>query len=325
MLLEVKDLVKHFPLEKGFLSRFLPTKEVVHAVCHASFDIREGETLGLVGETGSGKTTLGRCILRLIEPTSGSIIYRGKDLCTLSKAEMKKLRAELQIIFQDPFSSLNPRETAARIIGRPMEIHGMSSGSDLREKVIEILRSVGLEEVHADRYPHEFSGGQRQRIAVARALSVNPKFIVADEPLSALDVSVQAQILNLLRDLQRERQLTYLFISHDLSVVKYMSNRLAVMYLGKIVELGPTDKVFKEPIHPYTRVLLSSIPIPDPKTRLTVVPVKGEVDLPSPVSPPPGCRFHTRCPSAKGECSAVEPRLVERSSGHLVACHMNVN
>jgi len=319
MLLEVKDLVKHFPLEKGFLSRFLPTKEVVHAVCHASFDIREGETLGLVGETGSGKTTLGRCILRLIEPTSGSIIYRGKDLCTLSKAEMKKLRAELQIIFQDPFSSLNPRETAARIIGRPMEIHGMSSGSDLREKVIEILRSVGLEEVHADRYPHEFSGGQRQRIAVARALSVNPKFIVADEPLSALDVSVQAQILNLLQDLQEKYMFSCLFISHDLGVVRYLSNRSAVMHLGKVVELARTRDLFDEPLHPYTQALISSIPLPDPDEKRTVVELKGEV--PSPIHPPSGCRFNPRCKMAEPFCAKEEPEFRQVGADHFVGCH----
>jgi oligopeptide/dipeptide ABC transporter ATP-binding protein len=320
MFLEVKDLVKHFPLEKGFLSRFLPKKEVVHAVCHVSLDIREGETFGLVGETGSGKTTLGRCILRLIEPTSGSIMYRGRDLCTTSRAEMKKLRGELQIIFQDPFSSLNPHETVARIIGRPMELHGTSSGLELRDRVIEILRSVGLESVHADRYPHEFSGGQRQRIAIARALSVNPRFIVADEPLSSLDVSVQAQILNLLRDLQEKYMFSCLFISHDLSVIRYLTNRSAVMHLGKIVELAKTRDLFEEPLHPYTQALISSIPVPDPKGKRAIEGLKGEV--PSPIYPPSGCRFNPRCRMAESICTQEEPELRQVRADHFVACHL---
>ncbi|NLJ86130.1 MAG: dipeptide ABC transporter ATP-binding protein [Firmicutes bacterium] len=317
-LLEVKDLVKHFPITKGFIM----SKQVgaVKAVDGVSFTINRGETLGLVGESGCGKSTTGRLILRLIEATSGEVWFEGRNVLELGREEMRELRRDMQIIFQDPYASLNPRMTVGDIIGEPMQIHGIAKGQEKERRVQELLEVVGLASYHARRYPHEFSGGQRQRIGVARALAVNPKIIVCDEPVSALDVSIQAQVVNLLQDLQAEYGLTYLFIAHDLSVVKHISDRVAVMYLGKIVELTSKQALYDNPLHPYTQALLSAIPIPDPTLTRERVILEG--DVPSPINPPSGCRFHTRCPVAKDICKQEEPAFADVGGGHFVACHL---
>jgi oligopeptide/dipeptide ABC transporter ATP-binding protein len=315
-LLEVRDLTKHFPIRRGLLSR---TVGHVRAVDGVSFSLTEGEVLGLVGESGCGKTTTGRCILRLIEPTSGSVRFAGREVTTLGKRELRSLRREMQIVFQDPYSSLNPRLTVGSMIGEALAIHGLARGQAARDRVAELLRLVGLHPDHARRYPHEFSGGQRQRIGVARALAVKPRLIVADEPVSALDVSIQAQIINLLRDLQRQMRLTYLFVAHDLSVVEHISDRVAVMYLGRIVELAGSETLYREPSHPYTVSLLSAIPTPDPGGKKDRIVLKG--DVPSPANPPSGCRFHPRCYMAQEICSREEPLLREVRPGHWAACH----
>ena len=316
-LLEVRGLQKHFPIRRGVFSRLSGWLRAVDGVDLA---IREGETLGLVGETGSGKTTMGRCILRLIEPTAGSVRFQGVDLLSLSSSEMRKMRRELQVIFQDPYGSLNPRMRVGSIVGEPLAIHHIARGSEREDRVAELLRRVGLDPSMMRRYPHEFSGGQRQRIGIARALALKPKLIICDEPVSALDVSIQAQVVNLLMDLQEEFALTYLFIAHDLSIVEHISDRVAVMYLGKIVEMADAETLYREPKHPYTQALLSAIPVPDPEARARRILLKG--DLPSPASPPPGCSFHTRCPVAIDVCSRVEPPLLAVGAGHLASCHL---
>lgn len=317
-LLEVRNLVKHFPITKGII--FSKQVGAVKAVDGVSFTINRGETLGLVGESGCGKSTTGRLILRLIEATSGEVIFEGRNILKLGREEMRELRRDMQIIFQDPYASLNPRMTVGDIIGEPLHIHGIARGKEKDRRVRELLEVVGLASYHARRYPHEFSGGQRQRIGVARALAVNPKIIVCDEPVSALDVSIQAQVINLLQDLQEEFGLTYLFIAHDLSVVKHISDRVAVMYLGKIVELAEKDELYDNPLHPYTKALLSAIPIPDPTLKRERIILEG--DVPSPINPPPGCRFHTRCPVAQEVCKEKDPAFEEVRPGHFTACHL---
>ncbi len=314
-LIQVKDLVKYFPVRGGVLQR---VRAWVQAVDHVSFTIREGETVGLVGESGCGKTTVGRTMLRLIEPTSGEVIFDGVNVFKLRGRELKEMRRNMQIIFQDPYASLDPRATIGESVAEGLKIHGIGNSKERYETVIEMLRKVGLEDYHARRYPHEFSGGQRQRIGIARALALRPKFIIADEPVSALDVSIQSQVLNILKELQREFGLTYLFIAHNLSVVEHISDRVAVMYLGKMVEMADRDELFRNPLHPYTQALMSAIPIPDPNLTRTRILLQG--DVPSPLNPPSGCRFHPRCPVAFDHCSIQEPPFIEVSPDHLVAC-----
>ena len=318
-ILEVKNLKMYFPVGSGFLSR----KPVgyVKAVDDVSFTVKRGETLGLVGESGCGKTTTGRCILQLYKPTAGQVIFDGQDLTSMNTKTMRGMRREMQVIFQDPYSSLNPRMTAGNIIGEPLIVHGLvANKTEYRDKVADLLTNVGLNPYMADRFPHEFSGGQRQRIGVARALSVSPKFIVADEPVSALDVSIQAQIINLLEDLQEQFNLTYLFIAHDLSVVRHISDRVGVMYLGHMVEMAERNEIYRNPIHPYTKALLSAVPIPDPvlDAQRERVLLTGEV--PSPLNPPSGCVFHPRCPVANDTCSQILPELREVETNHYSAC-----
>ncbi len=314
-LLEVKNLKKYFPIRGGILSRVVAN---VKAVEDVSFTVKPGEVVGLVGESGSGKTTAGRSILRLIEPTSGEVNFEGVDITKLSKNQMREYRKEMQIIFQDPFASLNPRMTVGDIIGEALTIHKLAKGREKEDKVADLLERTGLSSAHMRRYPHEFSGGQRQRIGIARALAVDPKFIVADEPVSALDVSIQAQVVNLLQDLKEEFGLTMLFIAHDLAVVEYISDKVIVMYLGRVMEIAPAKELYANPVHPYTEALLSAVPIPDPTLKRERVILQG--DIPSPINPPSGCVFRTRCPIATKECGEVVPPLEEVSPGHFKAC-----
>ena len=316
-LLTVTDLKKHFRVRRG-----VPWEQagVVRAVDGVSFTLREGETLGLVGESGCGKSTTGRCILRLLEPTAGRVVFDGLSVFDAGREEMRRLRRQMQIIFQDPYSSLNPRMSVEQIVGEGMVIHRLARGAERRDRIADLLRKVGLSPDHMKRYPHEFSGGQRQRIGIARALAVSPSLIIADEPISALDVSIQAQVLNLLQDLQEEFGLTYLFIAHDLRVVEHISDRVAVMYLGQIVELADSRELYRNPLHPYTQALMSAIPIPDPTVKRERVILKG--DPPSPLRPPSGCRFHTRCPKRFEPCDRQEPVFREVQRGHWVSCHL---
>lgn len=319
-ILEVKNLKKYYSKRTGFFGN---SRQVVKAVDNVSFKIRKGETLGLVGESGCGKTTTGRTIVRLYDPTDGSIIFKGQDIAKLSKNEVKPIRKNMQMIFQDPYASLNPRMTVSDIIMAPMIIHNLYSPEERKEKVKELLNIVGLNSEHGNRYPHEFSGGQRQRVGIARALAVEPEFIICDEPISALDVSIQAQIVNTLEDLQKEFKLAYLFIAHDLSMVKHISNNIAVMYLGNMVEIAESNELYKHPLHPYTQALLSAIPIPDPKKAETRKRIMLEGDIPSPLCPPSGCKFHTRCKYAIKKCSEEVPELKDCGGGHMLACHLN--
>ena len=314
-LVEVNHLVKYFPVRAGLLQRVV---NQVKAVDDVSFIVHKGETLGLVGESGCGKTTVGRSMLRLIEPTSGSVRFEGKDVLALKGNELKAVRRDMQIIFQDPYASLDPRVPIGESIMEGLHIHRIGSPKERVDIMLETLKKVGLEDYHARRYPHEFSGGQRQRIGIARALALRPSFIICDEPVSALDVSIQSQVLNILRDLQKEFGLTYLFIAHNLSVVEHVSDRVAVMYLGKMVELTSRDELYRNPMHPYTKALMSAIPIPNPRLKRQRIVLKG--DVPSPLNPPRGCRFHPRCPVAIEKCSQEEPEFLELTPGHWVAC-----
>ncbi|WP_295132764.1 ABC transporter ATP-binding protein [uncultured Reyranella sp.] len=316
-VIEVKDLKKHFPVKKGLLRR---TVGQVYAVDGVTFTVRAGETLGLVGESGCGKTTAGRAAMRLVEPTSGSIKVEGKEIIGLSKAELRPYRREMQIIFQDPFSSLNPRMTAGDIVGEPLLVHGVANAKERQEQVAALFARVGLRQAQMKNYPHQFSGGQRQRIGIARALALGPKLIVGDEPVSALDVSIQAQVINLLMELQAERRLSYLFISHNLAVVEHISHQIAVMYLGRIVEYADTRSIFTNAQHPYTEALLAAVPVPDPAIKRKKIVLQG--DVPSPVKPPSGCHFHTRCPYAVARCKVEAPPLREIAPGHHVSCHL---
>lgn len=314
-LVEVQNLVKYFPVRGGLLQRVVAW---VQAVDDVSFTVREGETLGLVGESGCGKTTVGRTMLRLIEPTAGRVIFQNQNVFSLEGTALKKMRRNMQIIFQDPYASLDPRMPIGESIAEGLKIHKIGAPKDRFDLVIEYLRKVGMEDYHARRYPHEFSGGQRQRIGIARALALQPKFIICDEPVSALDVSIQSQVLNILNDLQKEFGLTYLFIAHNLSVVEHISHRVAVMYLGKMVEVSPREELFRNPLHPYTQALMSAIPVPDPTLKRERIILPG--DVPSPLNPPSGCRFHPRCPVAMEHCSLEEPPLIEVAPDHMVAC-----
>ena len=317
-LLSVRGLKKYFPIKGGIFAREI---DRVHAVDGVSFDIAEGETLGLVGESGCGKSTTGRCVMRLIEPSEGEIWFQNRNVTVLDGEELRAIRRDIQIIFQDPFASLNPRHTVAGIVGEALLIHGLAkTRREVDDRVVELLETVGLQSGHLRRFPHEFSGGQRQRIGIARALAVKPKLIVCDEPVSALDVSVQAQVINLLEDLQEKFGLTYLFIAHDLSVVEHISNRVAVMYLGRIVEIARARDLYDNPQHPYTEALLSAVPIPDPSLKRTRIKLEG--DVPNPITPPTGCHFHPRCPIAEAGCAQTAPPLKQGADGHWVACHL---
>jgi len=318
VLVKVENLKQYFPIKRGLLQRVVGHIKAVDGV---SFDIYEGETLGLVGESGCGKTTTSRAILQLYRPTAGKVYMEGRDLTAMQGEELRQMRTRMQIIFQNPYSSLNPRMTVGRILTEPMQVHGVAKGKEAQERVAELLHLVGMNPYFVNRFPAEFSGGQRQRIGIARALTVNPSFIICDEPISSLDVSIQAQIVNLLKKLQRELGLTYLFISHDLSMVRFISNRMAVMYLGKIVELAPSEEIVTTPLHPYTQALWSAAPIPDPEIEESRERIVLEGDVPSPANPPKGCRFHTRCPQAMDICRQEEPLLQELQPGHWVACH----
>ena len=318
-LLKVKNLVKHFPIRGGLLQRVV---DKVHAVDGVSFELAKGETLGVVGESGCGKSTTGRCLLRLIEPTSGEVWFEDQNVTTAAKDELRALARDMQIIFQDPYASLNPRMTVGAIVGEALTIHKLAATPQIyNDRIVELLETVGLSADHMRRFPHEFSGGQRQRIGIARALAVSPKLIVCDEAVSALDVSIQAQVINLLEDLQQQFGLTYLFIAHDLSVVEHISDRVAVMYLGRIVEIATARDLYTQPLHPYSEALLAAVPIPDPHVKRKRIPLQG--DVPSPIRPPPGCHFHTRCPIAqKGLCDVESPVLKDTGNGHQVACHL---
>ncbi|WP_280951856.1 ABC transporter ATP-binding protein [Alteribacter populi] len=316
-LLEVQNLKKYFPVKGGVLQR---TVGHVKAVDDVSIDVFKGETLGIVGESGSGKSTLGRTILRLLDPTDGKVMFDGEDISDINQRKMRKYRRDMQMVFQDPFASLNPRMSVGEIIEEPMVVQRSMGRKERKDKVVDLLKKVGLSPEAREKYPHEFSGGQRQRIGIARALSMNPKFVIGDEPVSALDVSVQSQVLNLMEDLQDEFDLTYLFIAHDLSVVKHISDRVGVMYLGRMAEIGPKKLIYNNPLHPYTKALLSSVPVPDIEKRREKIKLKGE--LPSPSNPPTGCAFHTRCPEAHERCKVERPELVHQHDGQFVACHL---
>lgn len=316
-LLEVRALEKRFPIKKSFTGKVL--QELI-AVDKVSFTLNEGETIGIVGESGCGKTTLGRTILKLHEPSGGEIIFNGEDITNYTNKQMRPLRRDMQIIFQDPYSSLPPRATVGDILSEPVEVHGIVPQDEIKDYVLDLMEKCGLRDYYYERYPHEFSGGQRQRICIARALSVKPKLVICDEPVSALDVSIQAQIINLLKELQRSMNLTYLFISHDLSVVKFISDKIGVMYLGSMVEFGTKEEIFSNPLHPYTKALFSAIPNPNPDVKMQRIVLKG--DIPSPANPPSGCRFHTRCPYATEKCAEVVPEYKEYGCGHFAACHL---
>jgi oligopeptide transport system ATP-binding protein len=316
-LLKVENLKKHFPITGGILGRPV---SAVKAVDGVSFTVNKGETLGIVGESGCGKSTTGRMLMRLIDPSEGRVTFEDRELTSLSNSEMRKIRREMQMVFQDPFASLNPRHTVEKILEEPLKVHGMGSAKERKERVHELLNIVGLSSYHAKRYPHQFSGGQRQRIGIARALMTKPKLIIADEPVSALDVSIQSQVLNLMQDLQKEFGLTYIFIAHDLGVVRHISDRVGVMYLGKMVELSNSENLYEKPLHPYTQALLSAVPVPDPDFKRETILLQG--DIPSPSNPPSGCTFHTRCPHATEVCKQKVPEFKEHQPGHYVACHL---
>ncbi|PPA70638.1 ABC transporter ATP-binding protein [Jeotgalibacillus proteolyticus] len=316
-LLQVENLKKHFPVRGGVLGKQVGNVKAVDGV---SFTVNKGETLGIVGESGCGKSTTGRMLLRLIESTEGKVVFDGKEVTALSQNELRKLRRDMQMVFQDPFASLNPRHTVGKILEEPLKVHGIGSSAERKKRVKELLETVGLSSYHAKRYPHQFSGGQRQRIGIARALMTRPKLIIADEPVSALDVSIQSQVLNLMQDLQKEFGLTYIVIAHDLGVVRHISDRVGVMYLGKMVELTTSEKLYDKPLHPYTQALLSAVPVPDPLFKKDSIVLQG--DIPSPSNPPPGCTFHTRCPFKMDVCEKKVPQMLEHEEGHYAACHL---